>query len=1592
MKIIFNSFCKLVVLCALLATPLTAGGKTQKENSSADSCLCDKLLDWKENLNYKMFTNGWTMNTIKEMVNRHMNEIPTQLAKVMPGQVDVPEVLNSRFERGTQSRKMEMVNDNFFYNRFKRALETLVVEPFPMTPSELYTQFRVPIKDSMPVDSTKGTFEAYSYLSYRLRINIPRKGKSYSGKVEDNLEKLMFEHRGTQTEEVLFMIRVKQYRRPNISGYEMTFFLDRQWYRDVSKPTKKYAYLSSILNPEFFSTLGGDGYNYNISQYYRNFVDVTICNNTIAFLSKMFSMFTYSDITSKLQNRMDGCLGVEGVGGVINEDELAVGSIFPIQVRVKPESELDLVDPMIKEMMVDKFLKEFNHQKFKVREFQDIESSAYDIYYEKEDTFYFMLFTVYRKVHLFESYYNSMNNNMNLITDYSSNYNIYKDQKILMWYLMVVRVFGRYYMEHHSAVQEHYLYNLTSLFGDRTPLWYSIMIDLANFYAYTEEQAGGSMWPFISADDGQNANIAKWLLEFSKHSSAFQSKITELGKIYNIDTSVQSNVYKNRLYIIAFMTSVVRFLYFTGGGQEFGLLGSSKEHSATGLYNAVEGGSHENMTLEFIFSKLFLELDVSEIVYGNNNVEIIDMNTILLQERKHQFVEIDVRNKKSVVRPIKTPEVVEDSEILIDNTVKMGKTGNNDLLVHTEFGVLVLEQDLSMDNSPFDDENIEIVKTFKLRDIKNSGELLSQNDEDFLQKKNRQPIIMDLLTDRETNFSGKRVLKIEKEEIIERDLFEETRQKILIINEFIIHINMIIDTANVYVDKDYKKRLRAREALVAEYKQKRKRIKVDEVAVPKVYKHLRLLSVELSDYGQNIPDINSALLKQLQAIEFVDDVTPLKTVFNITFGKIEAAFHQEGIENLQSHLSNIKGELKTNHHDQLLKDQAFVELLKNQELEMRKVIAEYDEEEQARIDEEMRQQLINIEKLRVIEQDRLDNIEKEKQRILQLQILEKQRIEREKIATERIVIDFVNRESDTRTIFAKDIQEYVQSPNKWTYEKLLSGSDDSQLNNLISQIFQFKLATQQEGEWGHTRLMIHQRLIDDMPNLHNISRSSKKDYDRRIIRLICLSTILKNSQKNIDYMNAKNTFVITRNGGQTNVAGEISSPGMIVSNNDMQQQIKYMVKRIRYEIFIEVKTYFLSATDDTGSSLFDYFKIQVDSDFHILIHTQSKQKIREYYFHNQISEENDFVDEQMLTLMMKIKTPFLKQERVQFKINVNGNIETIDKDINEIFLNLCKQGDFMDEVKKQAFNQRRMELDRLAEIERVQLLAIKEREKQLRLKQQQADRDYQLEQIRVQTLLDEQLKLENQRIQIEFNKQQVREQQRLAKLKIDNEKKLAQQKIEQDKLRYSETLVISIKSIKKERVDLDNQKVIVQEEINIIDSNGLNKKTVLPLRTELISGSNRKYSSEFGDNMNFSSLHNFDNGEDVKKLYHLESNLNVRDYSTLERTTLKSSLSSKKHTVLIPVTQDMQSPEITMRTNVIVGKHIGNINSVTKVVEKELISEVILPQNVNQISNLNSRKMQSLDNFLGSSNSVSMSSKKVRRNVKSNKNFNKEFI
>ena len=1390
-NIFFKTNCFLLVtILVMLKFPIsvnTGGGSSGLE---MDSCFCDKLMEFEENLNYKIFIEGDNMKDIIVKVRKHVDTLQKRIQNEIPGRIQITS-LDPAVNGSKTTRAQKEFESLHFYDRcFIDTVNNFFVYEDESSAKELGGLENVEAPN-------KGQFERYKQLKFTMTFTVP------SMTYYKNNSRIPYEYVDNTNfiKNLDFWVVINQFRRPNMSGYDVFFTIDPDFFKEVDAIRKSRSDPTfSTLDPDMldntmFGVLKRNGGKFTMSKYYGNYIDVTICNNVMIFYSKVITMMTRRPLTPYIGGRAEGCLRDDGMNAMVTESPDIIGSMTPRKV----EEELTVMDMFSHETqreVVTMMLSGFNGLKSQVHEYELEMPDSDDIYYQMQLTYLYIILTVIKnesKLELYSEFRRKKNNrNMNIITNFNdaTTRKLYLRNQVLVGYIQVIRVFMRYYFSESAIRNSILVIDVDRDFKGEPPLWYLIMSEISIYMLQVEQtqnDSGGyhDLFDFIQTDEQQIIDMINNFALKYQGSVNFNLRIENLIKHYG-DRKNETTVINRNYAVISLMLVVIDFLFW-----DKGLLSEESYKNFTDLYQAMDSVKIPTISNHFVFSRHFILAPISEEFDELGQLSFIDHEALLNQDDQIEVIEVKGRVKSGrnqIQLQMEDPERVKPKKnsgsFTVENMEPLTITGDNSIAITQGSRKVEI-------NFPKMGDQADVGNFIELQRLKKS-----QLDNVYLKESARKKktviedqnlSLVNMLELERVDLSGKKTLEIlDDQTIVEKDAKLEREQRKEALLEFIKQLNIKIDLIN-QAHKEHNDQLQAEyTSLKREYDQKvkdQKRHKNIQIPpVPQkpellvIYKLVRYEDFDIDLDSVNIDNPGALIMKQISRSEDANKFKDLNMLFGVREHNLETEFQNERAMSEQSLIQSVHGAI-----DGRLSE------MKAKRMGMRAQLAEMDTQfsqylhEIKILDDEAEKELLRQKELERVafeqEQQRLrdQKIKEERELAIQMQKIQEQKERYELTMSVKKHLD--GAQSRFSGIYS-DTVEYLKS-QKYGFAAVYSQVRNSNTALMLDLIFTRRLSNSQPGSWENAFMFeMNQVLGNDVLHMHEIPISDTQDYNRRLARLMIMSTLLTPTEQNSNYMDSAARIAFYKSKKPVNDK-DFKEP--VPSNlNTMEKSVAYQIKKIRYWVLEEVRmfmdTMVTSLNSSSEISVFDDYALLIDEDYHGILYYTINPRILD-----DISEfdTNFYIDLQILLRMLTIKFDMLVHEKTKFSIRSNGEDFVVERDLSGMFGQMCNYPAFLEEAKRIEAKIRKDRQDALIAKEQRELELRRIEEDRLR----QEKIALQKEQERLQKIRDEEnlkIKLaqeqyEREQAQIEINR------------KINEEAK--QRKIKEAKQKEQEELL-----------------------------------------------------------------------------------------------------------------------------------------------------------------------------------------------------------
>ena len=1401
-----------ILVIISLASKMNAGGSSSG-SGDLDNCLCDMHTGVPNSDNIDMLTSGNSMEEIVEYVSQFVLGLGKKIQDQTPRQILVPEI--EKKSGMTATKINDMVFMNFFMNKMKMATSSFSV-------IQLEDDFD---RNSSYLNKSLGQFEKYQTLNFKASMKLPSI-YDYKNMPQPNVYNEDFNFRMSMN----FSIIINQFRRPSKTGYDIFFKLSPEFIGKIEKLLKEQKYENTrnelnftLIDDIMFKSLSGTGVKFSMSRYHGNYVPVTICNNVLIFFSKVFKMMAGNELNRFLRTRSGGCIGNDGFSAEIEVERGILGSMIPNTVNLETQEDDIPFELEVEEIMVEKYLNRFKSVKEIVSEENIKPQEAHDIYYGKMNTYMYILLTVIKNSKQFIMYKKTYKNSrINMIKNFNNPkiVTFYKSEQTLTIFMMAMRVFMRYYY-HRTAFEESTLkINPNVDFQpDNIPMWYLCLSEFAEYLLELETQPQDdgntyNLYQFITTSYTETITLINhFLLGWGRDQGgnvlprvsnfyARMERILRFNKAKQTDDIIESNNYP----VVTFMILIKDFVF---DENERGLLNQNNRTHLIDFYKQMELGVLPNLEISYVFSIYFLQAPIPEIFDEGNNLTFIDQAQITKDEEiELQMFQLTKKGNNVVVsedntefyKPEYNPETVH-----FKSNLNVSRSDNNSFTIidHNRKETVTFPEMADLENEENMQNLLDLEKYKKYEDSGQNLTLQQINHVKELKKENLNLVAM--MNVPEVSRKGEVDFEIENDQLIKKNLAREKEMAKEAMKNYIIRLNLIIttinkmhETHNLTLKQQYDDQLDQYNIIVEKSKKMKKKVTTPKPEKPEYYGYFAIIDFEIfwSDLEKaesfKVSNPKNLLLNQLTGSEDAGRFGQIAFLLDTDLDKLENTFQNERALSEHDLIIDSEGLIQDLELKLKEKQDSIMTDLTVRKEEFENFLLEsnaFDAAEVKRIQKEKE----DAEAALLKEQERTRNIELQRKKN---ELIERQRIlaEQEKLRLGSIVQNYFDESEKKNGNIVTKNKEYLLRANYLVKRAQLEVSD-AKTNMLLSMIFNNRISDQSPGGWDDNYLFkFDDQIINDLKNLKKIHRSKSADYNRKIARLIVMSTFLFPSEENKNYIQ-KNLRVIFHKNEDTQGGSNFVKPNK--SNFDMKTlegSLLYNIVSMRYQMIDDLRTYLTNATteNDNGSliSIYDNFTILVDQDYHVMFVNMDLNS----NFKDGITQQKHdlYTNLHILSRVEMIPYEILESPVTKFKIRHGGEDFEVERDLAGIFAQLCQYKSFYDEAKdleiaskkKKAEEARiRMENEQIRLQREKEILEKKQREEQQRiiLLQRQQQEKEERDRIALEKFNAEQI-----RIQQEFrNKTEIRKKTEAAKLETDKKLQSYQVTFEQNNAEIS---------------------------------------------------------------------------------------------------------------------------------------------------------------------------------------------------------------
>lgn len=1267
--------------------------------TKADSyCVCPPFPSFSDNNNLDLFTKGANMFDFMKKVHNYATTLPGMLHQVNKSRRRRLDVSPKGLEKLKTTRARESaVAEDFTNQLFNKAIETMELEELYFNRDELQTQFNIPGSKSFDghdvENATSGQFEHHKFYSFRLNMKVADiKGYYANLKRDDPKAKygMRWDNTPETTAKLRFLVLVKQFRDHRMSGYKLSFFISRAFINaytenfDKNKTGNYSPVHPSLMDKNHFRSLTS-GHEVVISKYHGNFIEATICNNFMIFYSKVLKMFTSIAFSGRIQERKDGCDSIKAVNTEVVEEEFSLNSFYPAIANIDLDSPLYQFDQDTIEEMNKTVLNTYNQTPKTITTIVKVPEIPFDIFYIYEFSYLYIYILIYKYQPVYDGIFLQFKkpNHENKFNFYQVNdqAQFFLDTDLFKRIFDALRIFMRYF--YHETAMEHsaLIIDVENDFGNQPPEWYIVLSNIASslflYEKHIRDNDGATLWLDYQEDINYCLSLLKQIREINEQ---FDYLVNEFASKYGIQQKHQENYY---ISLVTLTHYILDFLYWD---HSKGIFYTDLLELRRLWYSIMTSSSEGVLPPDYVYSLEFLDEPIGE-AYDTENEEIKNLDLIEIQKMKKQSMLVEVTKRQNDVRiePI-NPDLVEPRNTITSFTREIEEnviqTGDNTMLIRgnggKEFKITELNiiEERSNDESP-DNQSTESQKMEKIFQTYNLEEDYDSRDNVNVKTKNQNRQLRNGLDFNATSF-----LKLTKGNLDFTSEMDVHDGKILLRNvdeDIKTYVQEIEDVHHIVSDQSQKHNITIKPSEInfAPFEFEVAKIDVSQRNSHVVQKIINQNDKEQEEY------LNSELLKMTKEnSENIRRAREMEDQINLIEqqkGNINKQLMEQKQLRIreQENLNNTKQKL----HDEIKQKEEYAQTIKD----------------------------LEEENIRVAEQLKRDaEIAKEIQRNI---IIEE---ERKKFKIRETVERDLHSKTKGRSKILDEIQEYVEE--EWTYKsqpfQAMGQFPGTHVERLLRLIFFDKFNTDLNLSWGDLEYPLDPRFIEGLHQLESISPNNRDVWNQIMIQMIGLSVVLKRNpfdqysaeDINETWMSSSNNLLYEFHKSRKYQKGLLEEP---VMRNGWENKVQHVILQARYRIADAIRDFFFFASN-TGLDfktrkknvsrvpIFEDFRIRVDKDYRVLYEVTLNQTFVDAHRDEPDFDAEQFILREILIVIFSVKQEPLSEKKMEINLSVEGENVTMERDMRDMFAQLCQYKPFLDEATELAKkNKRNRELEAL---------------------------------------------------------------------------------------------------------------------------------------------------------------------------------------------------------------------------------------------------------------------------------------------------------
>ena len=588
--------------------------------ASQDYCICDQLDPFERELNYKFFEGKGNFQNVRSHVNDQMNKVAAKIKTIISTKVA------SKLQMLYQAARPDPLMI-FQMTRLLYAVENFSVRKLGWVPSIKKNKFNfIPMNEGNDANLKKGQFNYSEAIIYELRFPMASKQSMKNMQFGENSGKWLNLH---------LMVKIKQSRIPNYSGYLITWTLDQPFvyshakkFDKISKSledrlkyfTDKPIYDFSHIDETMLRTfVEGGGHSYKFTQGYGNFIPVHLCRNSFIFYSKVFRLLTRSYLTAMISTRDNDCADTNGAMLQLNKVPRSLHTMTPQLFQRRTEN-MDVLAQETKVRMIMPLVKTFNKNNYVVKKGIKLESPPDDRYFTHLRLYLYHLAIYIRNIDIYQQVGIFFKGSSYPMFYQHLLDSVQRTRRVYQYMAYMMRIFMRYY--HIRTPFQNSVLKISqqnwNLYIQQYD-WFRILVELCAHFFKIETDEGYFqvvisrqtfseylMTLLAQSNSAFTAEVLKisrslFEIEFNKFKNSVQGKTLKSQNEFMAQFSLESICQKYHVHMLVFVKTINSFVT-----SRLLFKSVSQRMQALKYFKTVGYDMLPSLTKDFIFSKFFL--------------------------------------------------------------------------------------------------------------------------------------------------------------------------------------------------------------------------------------------------------------------------------------------------------------------------------------------------------------------------------------------------------------------------------------------------------------------------------------------------------------------------------------------------------------------------------------------------------------------------------------------------------------------------------------------------------------------------------------------------------------------------------------------------------------------------------------------------------------------------------------------------------------------------------------------------------------------------------------------------------------------------